>query len=56
MGNRNYQITDLTLTEQREINGGAIWQALVIAAIVAVITDWDNFKAGLSGKPELAKK
>lgn len=56
MGNLNYQITDLTLTEQREVNGGAIWHALAIALAAAIITDWDNFKAGLSGKPELAKK
>jgi hypothetical protein len=55
MENRNYQITDLTLTEQREVNGGIFWQALVIAAVAAVIADWDNFKAGLSGKAELAK-
>ena len=56
MENLNYQITDLTLTEQREVNGGAIWHALAIALAAAIITDWDNFKAGLSGKPELAKK
>lgn len=55
MENRNYQITDLTLAEQREVNGGILWEALVIAAVVAVIADWDNFKAGLSGKPEIAK-
>jgi len=55
MGNRNYQIRDLTLTEQREVNGGILWEALVVAAVVAVIADWDNFKAGLSGNPEIAK-
>ena len=55
MENRNYQITDLTLAEQREVNGGILWEALVIAAVIAVIADWDNFKAGLSGKPEIAK-
>jgi lactobin A/cerein 7B family class IIb bacteriocin len=55
MGNK-FGLTDLSDHELKEVNGGTIWQALVIAAIVAVITDWDNFKAGLSGKPELAKK
>jgi hypothetical protein len=56
MENRNYQITDLTLAEQREVNGGILWEILVAAAVVAVINDWDNFKAGLAGKPEVAKK
>ena len=56
MGNRNYQIADLTLTELREVNGGVFWGILVGAIVVAVINDWDNFKAGLLGKPEIAKK
>lgn len=55
MENRNLQITELTLTEQKEVNGGIFWEGLVLAVVVAVITDWDNFKAGLSGKPEVAK-
>ena len=55
MENLTYQITDLTLTEQRDVNGGFIWGALIVAAIVAVINDWDNFKAGIAGKPEIAK-
>jgi hypothetical protein len=55
MKNRNNQITELTLTEQKEVNGGVFWEALAIAVVTAVITDWDNFKAGLSGKPEIAK-
>jgi len=54
MENQNYQITDLTLTEQKEVNGGILWEALVVAAFIAVIKDWDNFKAGLLGKPEIA--
>jgi hypothetical protein len=54
MENRNYQIRDLTLTEQKEVNGGILWEALIVAAFVAVIADWDNFKAGLAGKPEIA--
>lgn len=56
MENKYYQIADLTLTEQREVNGGILWEILVAAAVVAIINDWDNFKAGLSGKPEVAKK
>jgi len=55
MESRNYQIRDLTLTEQREVNGGIVWEALLIAAVANVIADWDNFKAGISGKPEISK-
>ena len=55
MEKRNYQITDLTLTEQRGVNGGFFWGPLLVAAAIAVIADWDNFKAGLAGKPEIAK-
>jgi len=47
--------TDLSFSEQKEINGGLFWEALVVAVIVAVIDDWDNFKAGLSGRPEMAR-
>jgi hypothetical protein len=56
MGNQNYQIAELTLTEQREVNGGVFWPILLGAIVVAAINDWDNFKAGLLGKPEIAKK
>jgi len=56
MENLNYRVTDLTLTEQKEVNGGIFWEALVIAVVVAVIDDWDNFKRGISGKPEIAKQ
>jgi hypothetical protein len=51
----NVHTVDLTLTEQREINGGLLWEVLIAAVVVAVINDWDNFKAGLLGKPEKAK-
>ena len=53
MENQNLQTTDLKSTELVEINGCIFWEALVIALIVEVISDWDNFKAGLAGKPEL---
>jgi len=55
MENLNCQITYLTFTEQRDVNGGFIWGALIVAAFVAVINDWDNFKDGIAGKPEVAK-
>jgi hypothetical protein len=53
MKNRNWHTTDLNSKELLEINGGLFWELVVGAIIVAVISDWDNFKAGLAGKPEL---
>ena len=50
---------EIPASEQREINGGlgALAVALIVAAvgsaIDAVIDDWDNFKNGLSGQPEV---
>jgi len=42
--------------EMHEIHGGvlaAILVGLAIAAGGAIINDWDNFKAGLMGRPEI---
>ena len=42
--------------EMYEIRGGillAILAGLTIAAGAAIINDWDNFKAGLMGRPEI---
>jgi hypothetical protein len=33
----------------------AIAAGLIIAAGAAIINDWDNFKAGLMGRPEMPK-
>jgi hypothetical protein len=52
------------LTHYREIDkhelsgiyGGVIWYILggiVIAMTNEVVRDWDNFKAGLKGEPEI---
>lgn len=50
--------SEISLSEQQEINGG-IWPLIgrivvgaAIAAVTAVIDDWDNFKNGLQGLPE----
>ncbi len=46
----------LTREETNEIHGGiyaVIAAGLIIAAGAAIINDWDNFKAGLMGRPEL---
>jgi hypothetical protein len=42
--------------ELHETRGGilaALATGLLIAAGVAIINDWDNFKAGLRGLPEI---
>jgi hypothetical protein len=47
----------LNLREEAETTGGA-WQiigALGIAAAVQIMSDWDNFKNGLFGRPEEKK-
>jgi hypothetical protein len=38
------------------ISGGVIWYiiaGIIVAAVNEVISDWDNFKAGLTGQPEI---
>lgn len=45
---------EIPVQEQQDINGG-IWQILISVGIIAVgeiIDDWDNFKNGLTGRPE----
>jgi hypothetical protein len=46
---------ELSLQDQQEINGGVLpFLALIgAAAITQIIIDWDNFKNGLMGRPEL---
>lgn len=45
---------EIPVNEQQDINGG-FWQIVVSIGIMAVgeiIDDWDNFKNGLTGRPE----
>ena len=46
--------------QMRETNGGigilaAIAAGIAIAAGAEIFGDWDNFKAGLKGEPEIKK-
>lgn len=46
---------EIPVTEQQKLNGGFLPALLVgigIAAFAEIISDWDNFKNGLTGKPE----
>ncbi|HDS07564.1 MAG TPA: hypothetical protein ENO05_08050 [Bacteroides sp.] len=46
---------EIPVTEQQKLNGGFLPALLVgigIAAVAEIISDWDNFKNGLTGKPE----
>ena len=45
---------EIPLQEQQDINGGFL-QILIsigILAVAEIIEDWDNFKNGLTGRPE----
>jgi hypothetical protein len=52
MNTGNFRV--IPLSEQQEINGGALPFILLIAAaaVTQIIIDWDNFKNGLMGRPE----
>jgi hypothetical protein len=48
----------VSISEQEGIQGGSILLGLCIAAVVGaaayqIFSDWDNFKAGLRGAPEI---
>ena len=49
--------TPVDQAECTTIRGGSllalVGTALLTAAIYEIISDWDNFKAGLAGKPEI---
>ena len=50
---------ELSMNELRDINGGAgfaILAGIVIAAASQIIIDWDNFKNGLIGRPEVSQR
>jgi len=47
---------ELDKDELSGIAGGVIWfiiGGLIVAVAKEVISDWDNFKAGLAGQPEI---
>jgi hypothetical protein len=50
----NYE--ELDRDELIGISGGVIWYiiaGIIVAVANEVISDWDNFKAGLTGQPEI---
>jgi COMC family len=47
---------ELDQSELIMISGGVFWYivgGIVVAMAREVISDWDNFKAGLTGQPEI---
>jgi hypothetical protein len=50
---------ELSESELRQIEGGSIvggfLAGLALATFVQIIGDWDNFKNGLAGLPEVKK-
>ncbi|WP_373397047.1 hypothetical protein V8V91_21020 [Algoriphagus halophilus] len=49
---------ELSIDEIKEISGGlgfwaTVGAGLIAATTIAIINDWDNFKAGLKGEYEI---
>ena len=47
---------ELDKEELSGIYGGVIWYivgGVIIAVVNEIVSDWDNFKAGLRGQPEI---
>jgi len=47
---------ELDQSEMTGISGGVFWYivgGIVVAMAREVMNDWDNFKAGLTGQPEI---
>ncbi len=47
---------ELNKDELSGIYGGVIWYLIagvVVAVVNEIVSDWDNFKAGLRGQPEI---
>ena len=53
---KNFRVVELSLADQKEVNGGSLIGSLLTLVIEKVIEDWDNFKNGLLGKPETPNK
>lgn len=62
---KNLELQDVCLKElapeeQLEINGGSfgleVLGGLLLAIAKEVLSDWENFKRGLAGQPEILKK
>jgi hypothetical protein len=50
---------ELSQSELRQVEGGSIIgpliAGLIITAVAQIVGDWDNFKNGLAGRPEVVK-
>jgi hypothetical protein len=55
METNKFNVRELSSDEESQINGGFFWVPLLLIAIEKVVDDWDNFKNGIAGKPEVAK-
>jgi len=53
------KLIEISKSELAMINGGGFWPALgaglIIAGVVQIISDWDNFKNGVAGRREIKK-
>ena len=51
-------LVEMSSSELEETNGGMLWYVAIavgvaIASATEIISDWDNFKNGLTGSPEV---
>lgn len=59
MNTNNFEgLHEISEDEKKQINGGFFGLddliiGLTIGAAVQIMSDWDNFKAGLSGRPPI---
>ncbi len=44
-------VQEMNAEEMKEDNGGLFWEAVGVALLVEIFSDWENFKKGLSGQP-----
>ena len=51
--NNFYDLEELSESELQKIEGGwlVVVAAISAALVGAIVNDWENFKAGLAGKP-----
>jgi len=45
----NFDVLEMTSEEIKKTNGGWFWSILAGAIVYEIVSDWDNFKAGLTG-------
>ena len=45
----NYGVQEMSAKEIKKTDGGWFWPIVAAAVVYEIVSDWDNFKAGLTG-------